>query len=62
MKIESPELVKHFVQDLGFTYLSATNKEEYLPRRKNSPVLKSAKSQLYLKSSQTMRMKIMHSH
>lgn len=27
---KSPELVKHFVQDLGFTYLSATNKEEYL--------------------------------
>ena len=27
---KSHELVKHFVQDLGFKYLSANNKEEYL--------------------------------
>ena len=27
---KSPELVKHFAEDLGFRYISATNKEEYL--------------------------------
>lgn len=27
---KSPELVKHFAQDLGFRYLSANDKEEYL--------------------------------
>ena len=27
---KSPELVKHFAEDLGFQYLSATNKEEFL--------------------------------
>ena len=26
---QSPELVKHFAQDLGFTYLTASNKEEF---------------------------------
>lgn len=26
----SPQLVRHYAQDLGFKYLSATNKEEYL--------------------------------
>ena len=26
---KSPELVKHFAEDLGFRYLSATNKDEY---------------------------------
>ena len=26
---QSPELVKHFAQDLGFAYLSASNKEEF---------------------------------
>lgn len=27
---KSPELVKHYAQDLGFEYMSATSKEEYL--------------------------------
>ncbi len=27
---KSPELVKHFAEDLGFKYLAATNKEDYL--------------------------------
>lgn len=27
---KSPELIKHYAQDLGFKYLSASNKEEYL--------------------------------
>ena len=27
---QSPELVKHYAEDLGFTYLCASNKEEYL--------------------------------
>jgi 2-succinyl-5-enolpyruvyl-6-hydroxy-3-cyclohexene-1-carboxylate synthase len=27
---QSPELVKHYAQDLGFRYLSAGNKEEFL--------------------------------
>ncbi len=32
---KSPQLVKHYTEDLGFKYLSANNKEEYL---KNLPV------------------------
>ncbi len=28
--VKSRKLIKHFVQDLGFTYLSADNKEDYL--------------------------------
>lgn len=27
---QSPELLKHYAEDLGFTYISASNKEEYL--------------------------------
>ena len=27
---QSPELLKHYAEDLGFTYISANNKEEYL--------------------------------
>ena len=27
---KSPDLVKHFAQDLGFTYLTASNKEEFI--------------------------------
>ena len=44
---KSPELVKHYAQDLGFEYMSATSKEEYLavcdsffsPEPKQRPVV-----------------------
>ena len=44
---KSPELVKHYAQDLGFEYMSATSKEEYLaicdsffsPQVKQRPVV-----------------------
>ena len=44
---KSPELVKHYAQDLGFEYMSASNKEEYLavcddffsPAPKDRPVV-----------------------
>ncbi len=44
---KSPELVKHYAQDLGFEYMSATGKEEYLaicdsffsPQVKQRPVV-----------------------
>ena len=44
---KSPELVKHYAQDLGYEYLSASNKEEYLaaygdffnPAPKERPVI-----------------------
>lgn len=44
---KSPELVKHYAQDLGFEYMSATNKKEYLaviddffsPQPKDRPVV-----------------------
>ena len=44
---KSPELVKHYTQDLGFEYLTASNKEEYLakyedffsPEPKDRPVV-----------------------
>ena len=44
---KSHQLVKHYAEDLGFEYLSASNKEEYLneignflkPEKKNKPVL-----------------------
>ena len=44
---KSPELVKHYAQDLGFEYLSASSKEEYLavcdrffsPEPKDQPVV-----------------------
>lgn len=44
---KSHQLVKHYAEDLGFEYLSASNKEEYLneirnflnPEKKNNPVL-----------------------
>ena len=44
---KSPELIKHFVQDLGFEYMSASSKEEYLscidkfinPEVSSSPML-----------------------
>ena len=44
---KSPELVKHYAQDLGFEYLSACNKEEFLascdtffsPEPKDRPVV-----------------------
>ena len=44
---KSPELVKHYAQDLGYEYLTASNKEEYLavyedffsPQPKDRPVI-----------------------
>lgn len=44
---KSPQLVRHYAEDLGFRYLSATNKEEYLaaldefvnPRIGNQPII-----------------------
>lgn len=44
---KSPQLLKHFAEDLGFQYISATNKDEYLkalptfvnPRLTDKPIL-----------------------
>lgn len=44
---KSPKLIKHYAEDLGFEYISASNKDEFLdvyekftdPSKKNSPIL-----------------------